>query len=110
TQTLLSVGPNSAGAHCNLGAVLLRQGRFDEAIAHYAAAIRLRSDYVNYFNLANALADAGKSAEAVLNYRQALQLNPNSSQAHHNLGLTLQAQGTPDQAMAEFGAALQLAP
>ncbi len=109
-EAALKVEPNYAEAHNNFGEVLLRQGRFDEALAHYLAAVRLKPEYLYYFNLANALVDAGKPAEAVANYQQALRLNPNSSQAHHNLGLALQAQGQAERAMIEFRAALQLQP
>jgi tetratricopeptide (TPR) repeat protein len=109
-EAALSAEPNYAEAHNNLGAVLLRQRRFDEALAHYSAAVRLKPEYLYYFSLANALVDAGSPVEAVTNYREALRLNPNSSQAHHNLGLALQVQGQADAAMAEFRAALQLQP
>jgi protein O-mannosyl-transferase len=109
-EAALKAEPNYAEAHNNLGAVLLRQGRFDEAVAHYAAAARIKPDYLYYFNLANAQVDAGKLAEAVAIYQQALRLNPNSSQAHHNLGLALQALGQSEAAMTEFRVALQLQP
>jgi tetratricopeptide (TPR) repeat protein len=102
--------PNYAEAQNNLGTVLLRQGRFDEAIAHHSAAIRIRPEYLYYFNLANALAGAGRSAEAITDYRQALRLDPNSSAAHHNLGLVLQAEGKSEEAVTEFRAALRLQP
>jgi tetratricopeptide (TPR) repeat protein len=102
--------PNYAEAQNNLGTVLLRQGRFDEAIAHHSAAVRIRPEYLYYFNLANALAGAGRSAEAITDYQQALRLDPNSSAAHHNLGLALQAEGKNEEAMAEFRAALRLQP
>ena len=109
-EAALSAEPSYAEAHNNLGAVLLRQGRFDEAVAHYSAAARLKPEYLYYFNLANALVDAGKPAEAVPNYQQALRLNPGSGAAHRNLGLALQAQGQNEAAMAEFRAALELQP
>jgi tetratricopeptide (TPR) repeat protein len=109
-EAALSAEPNYAEAHNNLGAVLLRQGRFEEAIAHHSAAVRLKPEYLYYFNLANAQMDAGKAADAVANYQQALRLNPSSSQAHHNLGLAFQAQGKAEAATAEFRAALQLQP
>ncbi len=64
-EAALKAEPNYAEAHNNLGAVLLRQRRFDEAVAHYSAAARLKPEYLYYFNLANALVDAGKPAEAV---------------------------------------------
>ena len=109
-EAALKAEPNYADAHNNLGGVLLRQRRFDEAVAHYSAAARLNPQSLYYFNLANALVDAGKPAEAVTNYQEALRLDPNSSQAHHYLGMALQAQGEAEAAMAEFRAALQLQP
>ena len=92
-EAALSTEPNYVEAHNNLGTVLLRQKRFAGAVAHYSAAVRLRPEYQYYYNLANALADAGKPAEAVTNYQQALRLNPNFGLARHYLGLALQAEG-----------------
>lgn len=109
-EAALRAEPNYADAQNNLGTVLLRQGHFDEAIAHHAAAARIRPEYLYCFNLANALASGGRSAEATARYQQALQLDPDSSAAHHNLGLVLQAQGRNEEAMAEFRAALKLQP
>ena len=109
-EAALSAEPNYAEAHNNLGAVLLRQGRFDDAVVHYSSAVRLKPEYLYYFNLANALVDAGKPAEAIPTYQQALRLNPNASQAHHNLGLVLQAQGQAEAAIAQFRAAIQFQP
>jgi len=109
-EAALRAEPNYAEAQNNLGTVLLRQGRFDDAIAHHSAAARIKPEYLYYFNLANALADAGRTGEAIAQYQQALRLNPNSSAAHHNLGLVWQAQGKNAEAMAEFRAALRLQP
>jgi tetratricopeptide (TPR) repeat protein len=109
-EAALNAEPDFVVAHNNLGAVLLRQRRFDEAVAHYSAAVRLRPEYQYYYNLANALMDAGKPAEAVTNYQQALRLNPNFSLARHYLGLALQAEGKTNAATTEFRAALPLQP
>jgi tetratricopeptide (TPR) repeat protein len=109
--------PNYADAHNNLGAILLDQKRYDEAIPHYRTAVRVHPEFLYYFNLANALADAASArhdtnafAEAAQTYQQALQLNPGSSDAHHNLALTWQAQGRPSEALAEFEQAARLDP
>jgi len=109
--------PNYAEAHNNLAGIFLDQKRYDDAIPHYRIAARLRTEYLYVFNLANALADAASAshdtnefAEAVQTYRQALQLNPNSSEAHHNLGLTWQAQGRAGEAVTEFEQAVRLNP
>jgi tetratricopeptide (TPR) repeat protein len=107
--------PNYAEAHNNLGGIFLDQKRYDEALAHYRTAVRIHPEYLYYFNLANALADAASArhdtnefAEAVATYHHALQLNPASSDAHHNLGLTWQAQGRVGEALAEFEQAARL--
>jgi len=50
-------------------ALLSRQGHFDKALARYSAAARLRPEHLYFFNLANALMDAWKAAEAVPNYQ-----------------------------------------
>ncbi len=109
--------PNYAEAHNNLGGVFLEHKRYDEAIDHYRIAVRVHPEYLYYFNLANALADAASArhatnefAEATRTYLQALQLNPASSEAHQNLGLTWQAQGRASEAMAEFEQAARLDP
>ncbi len=107
--------PNYAEAHNNLGGLFLEQKRYDEALPHYRAAVRSRPEYLYYFNLANALADAASARhdtngfeEAVRAYQQALQLNPASSEAHQNLGLTWQTQGRLSEAVAEFEQAARL--
>jgi tetratricopeptide (TPR) repeat protein len=116
-EAALQEEPNYADAHNNLGGILLDQKRYDDALAHYRAAVRTNPEFVHFFSLANALADAASArhdtnlfAEAVAAYHQALQLNPNASQAHQNLGLTWQAQGANSEASAEFAEAARLDP
>jgi tetratricopeptide (TPR) repeat protein len=109
--------PNYAEAHNNLGGIFLEQKRYDEALQHYRSAVRVHPEFLYYFNLANALADAASArhdtngfAEAVATYRLAQQLNPASSDAHQNLGLTWQAQGRVNEALEEFEQAARLDP
>jgi tetratricopeptide (TPR) repeat protein len=109
--------PNYADAHNNLGGILLDQRRYDEALRHYRAAVGTNPEFIHYFNLANALADAASArrdtnefAQAVAAYQEALRLNPNAAEARHNLGLTWQAQGSNSQAIAEFAEAARLDP
>jgi protein O-mannosyl-transferase len=107
--------PNYAEAHNNLGGIFLEEKRYDEALQEYRTAVRVNPDFLYYFNLGNALADAASArrdtngfAEAVQTYEHALQLNPGSSDAHHNLALTWQAQGRVGEAAAEFEQAVRL--
>jgi tetratricopeptide (TPR) repeat protein len=116
-EAALQEEPNYADAHNNLGGILLDQKRYDEALPHYLAAVRTNPEFTHFFNLANALADAASArrdtnefAQAVAAYQQAVQLNPNAGEAHHNLGLTWQAQGSNNLAIAEFAQAARVDP
>ena len=68
--------------------VLGKQEKWDEAIAHYQAALRLRPVHVNaQINLGNALLGKKQYAEAEVCYRRALSLEPNSAKGRYNLGI-----------------------
>lgn len=98
-------------AHNNLGNVFSRQGKFDEAIAEYAEALRVRPEYPEGHNdLGNTLKDHGRLAEAVAEYTQALRLKPDYAEAHNNLGIVLVQQGKPGEAIEQYNEALRLNP
>jgi tetratricopeptide (TPR) repeat protein len=97
--------------HGNLGVVLAAQGKLDQAVAHYAEALRLKPDYAGVHNdLGLALAAQGKLEQAMAHYAEALRLKPDYAEAHNNLGQALAAQGKWDQAVAHYAEALRLRP
>jgi tetratricopeptide (TPR) repeat protein len=57
-----------------------------------------------------ALSDAGRRAEAMDHYKEALRLDPDSVHAHYNLGIELAEAGKLEEAMIQFDAALKLNP
>ena len=61
-------------------------------------------------NLGNAYSDAGRTAEAGEQYREALAINPGYPEAHNNLGIVYARTGQVDAAVAEFQLALQYCP
>ncbi len=64
--------PNYAPVHNNLGALLLDQGKFDEAATCYQQALAIQPDYaVAHNNLGGVLLDQGQIDEAAAHYRQA---------------------------------------
>jgi tetratricopeptide (TPR) repeat protein len=107
----LAVRPQSAGTRLNLGVVLLRKGRSDDAIAQYRAAIRLNENYaLAHNNLGNALSVTGQLDDALAEYQKAIELNPESAIAHYNLGLTFRRKGQLDKAIAEYREAIRIRP
>ena len=95
----------------NLGAALAKQGKMDQAEAHYAEALYLNPDYAEAHNdLGAALAKQGKMDQAEVHFAEALRLNPDYAEAHNNLGAALAKQGKMDQAEAHYAEALRLNP
>jgi tetratricopeptide (TPR) repeat protein len=54
--------------------------------------------------------DAGRYNEAIAEFRQSLQLNPDSAPTQYNLGFALSARGRREEAIAAFQAALRIDP
>jgi len=128
--------PELADIHNQLGLAYCRLERFEEGIAEYRTALRLkeakpftaRSAGVAKIraNLANALAitanHLSESAptipeeamrrydEAIRQYEEALELDPQQPAIHRNLGLLLAQLGRYDEAIPHLRATLQMVP
>jgi len=61
-------------------------------------------------NLGTLFANKGRFDEAIENYRQAIQINPNYAEALDNLGHALTAQGRFDEAIENYRQAIQINP
>ena len=86
----LSIWPDHADAHNNLGIVLAEQSKFIEAEEQYQQAMALKPGFPDpHNNLGLALMWQGKIAEAVALYRQALALKPDYVEAYTNLAMAL---------------------
>jgi tetratricopeptide (TPR) repeat protein len=110
THTLACTEDN-AFAHNTLGNALLKEGRTEEAMAHYREAFRIDPAYAQaHYSLGIALLQQGRTEEAIAQYREALQLDPAYAEAHNNLGNALLQQGEPEEAIAEYREALRINP
>jgi tetratricopeptide (TPR) repeat protein len=87
----LEKDPTSRQAQFDLGDAYYKQGRFDEAQRSYnASTVNARTPIekaVTYHNLGNALFKAGKIAESIEAYKQALRLNPKDDDTRYNYEL-----------------------
>ncbi len=77
-----------------LGVLTDAEGRYDEAVCLIRRALPALDRKANvHNNLGTALRHAGQPADARRHYERALALDGNYSQAHHNLGVLLAAEG-----------------
>jgi tetratricopeptide (TPR) repeat protein len=110
TRALACTSANDV-AHVNLGATLMKDGKNEEAIAHYQTALAIRPNSVDaHVNLATALTRLGKLNEAAEHYQIALQLQPNNADAHTNFGALLAAVGHVPEAIEHYQKALAINP
>jgi tetratricopeptide (TPR) repeat protein len=107
----LAVTEGNYLAHLDLGTALSREGRRDEALAHYEAAARIRPDDAQIqYNLGAALAARGRAREAQERYERALALDPGYPEAHNNLGILLARQGRIEDGTRHCAEAVRLRP
>ncbi len=110
-RTTLAKNPEAWMAHNNLGDVLLKQGRIDEAISQVQQAIRLKPGYADgYNNLGAILYKQGWIDEAIRQYQEALRLNPDYADACYNLGNAFYKKGQIDEAIRQYRETIRLRP
>jgi tetratricopeptide (TPR) repeat protein len=112
-----AIRPHSALAHKLLGAALIGQKKFDEAIAACRKAIELDpKDAITHSDLGRALHLKGLVDEAIAEHRKSLELLPknadanNHAQDHNNLGYALAAKGRVDEAILEYKKSIEFDP
>jgi len=98
-RQFLKLEPRHAGAHVNLGAVLVRMQQYDEAISSYQEALRLDPSLTQVlFNVGVAHYRAGHYEEAAEVLGRFLSAWPGNWQAKQLRGLALVELGRDDQA------------
>jgi len=103
--------PHKARPHNNLGNALKRQGKLDDAIAHFNRALQINPAYAKaHNNLGTALASQGQTEAALEHFGMALVINPRYAAAHSNIGVALAAQNEIAKAIVHFKTALRLNP
>ncbi|MFQ5777861.1 MAG: tetratricopeptide repeat protein [Terriglobia bacterium] len=97
--------------HYNRGNRLLNQGRPEEAIDEFKAALALEPERGSTEALLGmAYAAAGRTDEAREAYQRALALEPREAAHHSNLGALLVRKGKVEEGLARFEKAAQLDP
>lgn len=84
----ITLDPQFADAHCNLGTVYFNRGDRKQARSWYEAALERDPTHLEaHFNLANLCEEQGRRESAVHHYKAALDADPFFPDAHLNLAL-----------------------
>jgi predicted O-linked N-acetylglucosamine transferase (SPINDLY family) len=108
-RRILELDPRDAEVIFHLGLIAADRSQFAEAAHRYRSALELTPEnpFV-WFGLALACRQLpGHREESVRCLRQCLELKPDFADAHHELAVTLQAEGRLDDAEAHYRTALQ---
>jgi len=107
----LAKNPGAWMAHNNLGLLLFGEGRAEEAMAHYRAAIAVKpDDAFARNNLGHTLASVGRMDEAIAMLDEAVRLEPGNAEAWSNLGNALAARGRHDDALVAYQRSIAVRP
>ena len=80
--------------HFNQGKAYFNNKQFQNAIAEYNEAIRLKPDAANsYFSLGQAYVDLGQYEQAMTNFNEAIRLKPDFADAYNSRGSVYFVQG-----------------
>lgn len=98
-------------AEDRLGVALADDGRLDQAIVHYTAALVIWPDFAEaHNNLGTARVDQGKTEDAIHEFGEAVRIKPNEPMFHYNLAVVLHTAGQTSEATREIRTALRLRP
>ncbi|HXR04682.1 MAG TPA: tetratricopeptide repeat protein [Verrucomicrobiae bacterium] len=113
-EQAIQLKPDFTDALNNLGISLVLQGKLDAAAAWFQKAVQSHPDDPEirdnlgvvlvkaYHDYANALVRAGRSDEAIVQFRKLLELCPDFADARHELAVILLQKGQVDEAIAQF--------
>ncbi len=107
---VLAQFPDSDLADEMLAQALLNQNRVPEAVGYARRAAKVAPSAETHRNLGIVLAQAGKTPEAISEFKLALQINPDLADAHCHLGVVLQREGKFEEAVGHYQQALRMNP
>jgi tetratricopeptide (TPR) repeat protein len=102
-RRVLRLDPAHAGAHLELGRVLVRKGMASQAAAHFRSSTESQPDRAAaYAALGGVLNQTGDLPAARTALERAVELDPRDAKAFHLLGRVYDRLGRPDEARASY--------
>ncbi len=89
---------------------LIREDVFANDFSLWQDTLRVNPSATAYSNLGNILYSRGQVDEAIVQFKKALETDPDYALAHYDYGLALIKKGQLDDAIAEFKSALEIRP
>lgn len=109
-ENALSINRKCVECYIKLANVLLAVSDHGRAIDYLNKALLIKSEAKTYFDLANVYEAIGEIDQAVMNYKNALVINPNYAEAHNNLGNQIKRSHGLLQATHHYQQAIKLKP
>jgi tetratricopeptide (TPR) repeat protein len=109
-QNVLGRTPNDVEVKHGLGALAVQTGRFELAVEHLTAVIRVDETASARDYLGNALSGLSQPVEALACHERAIALAPDFAAAHLNRGQVLRRLGRHTEALASFDRAIEARP
>jgi len=95
----------------NWGVLLIKQKKFEQAIAQCSQALRIKPDYwVAHYNAGNAYLESGRPEQAMRHYSESLRLKPGNPAALNNMGYAAARAHREDLAAHWYSRALEVDP
>jgi tetratricopeptide (TPR) repeat protein len=99
----IDLNPNNAEAHKGLGEIDLQQGRHDDALAEFLAALLINPrDAESYTGISQVYLRSGRFAEAQETSRRALEIDPAQKAARYALATSLLRLGRTEEGAKEL--------
>jgi tetratricopeptide (TPR) repeat protein len=98
-------------AHNNLGVLLSKEEKFDEAVFNYDEVLKIKpNDSRALYNKGCALRDKRDLDKAAFFFKESLKIKPDNAKAYNELAYILFVQGKPDEAILHYRNALKIKP
>jgi len=110
-RTTIARNPGCWMAYENLGGVLLKEGRAEQAEGQFEKALEINPRDVEALNeLGVAMLREGRVDQAASQFRRALEIAPDKAETHINLGVAFLQQQKAEEAASHFQRALKVEP
>jgi tetratricopeptide (TPR) repeat protein len=102
--------PQDFGVNYELGSALCRDGREEEGLGYFRAALAVRPAAVSHNGVGYALVTLGRLDEALGHFQEAIRLDPKYAAAQFDLADVLHRKGRLDEAVDHYRQALDVDP